>query len=143
MKKVIAVAFVSLLAASPVMAWNPLKDAANQVKDNATATAQATQDAQVQNATATAQSVQDQATVAAKRKALGKEAEGKTDAEVSALYDAKMAKGQAIAEQAKSVQSGETDVKAVATQKAQEKAAEKTQEATAKGLDKMNKALGQ
>lgn len=145
MKKVIAVTFVSLLAASPVMAWNPLKDAATQVKDNATATAQTTKDAQVQNATGTALSVQDQAAVAAKRKALGKDAEGKTDAEVNALYEEKMAKGQAVAEQAKQAgnNSQGVDVKAVATQKAQEKATEKTQEATAKGIDKMNKAMGQ
>lgn len=145
MKKVIAVTFVSLLAASPVMAWNPLKDAATQVKDNATATAQSTQDAQVQNATGTALSVQDQAAVAAKRKALGKDAEGKSDAEVNALYEEKVAKGQAVAEQAKQAgnNSQGVDVKAVATQKAQEKATEKTQEATAKGIDKMNKAMGQ
>lgn len=132
MKKLFAATVVSLLVATPAMAWNPLKDAASQVKDSATTQAQATKDAQVQSANTAAQSVQDAAAVAGKRKALGKEAEGKTDAEVNALFDAKAAQGQAVVDQAKSIQSGETDVKAAVTQ-----------EATNQGINKLNKALGQ
>ncbi|HVL00275.1 MAG TPA: hypothetical protein VM553_10710 [Dongiaceae bacterium] len=146
MKKVIAVTFVSLLAATPVLAeYNPLKDAANQVKTNVTTQAQQTKDAQVQSATATGVSVQDQAAVAAKRKALGKSAEGKTDAEVNALYEEKFGQAKALAGQAQATgtEAQGTDLKAVATQKAQETANQKTQEATAKGFDKLNKSLGQ
>ena len=146
MKKVFAVTFVSLLAATPVLAeWNPVKDTANQVKGSATQQAQQTKDAQVKNAPAGAQSVQDQATITGKRKALGKSAEGKTDAEVNKLYEEKMNHGKAVSEQAKSATTGAqgTDVKAVATQKAQDVTNQKTQEATNKGFDKLNKSLGQ
>lgn len=149
MKKVFAVTFVSLLAATPVLAeWNPVKDTANQVKAGATQQAQQTKDAQVKNATAGAQSVQDQATLAGKRKALGKSAEGKTDAEVNKLYEEKVNHGKAVSEQAKSAATGAqaghgTDVKAVATQKAQDVTNQKTQEATSKGFEKLNKSLGQ
>ncbi|MEZ5508014.1 MAG: hypothetical protein R3F47_00200 [Gammaproteobacteria bacterium] len=140
MKNIIAVAVASLLIASPAMAWNPLQDVADQVQQDVKAQAAQTQAEQTGNG----ESAVDQMSVEAKRKALGKKAKGKSDAEVNALYEKKMAKGQAIAEQAKSASTdGGAAVKAQATEQAQTKTREKTHEATQKGFDKLNKALGQ
>lgn len=140
MKNIIAVAISSLLIASPAMAWNPLQDVADQVQQDVKAQAAQTQAEQTGNGEATA----NQMSIEAKRKALGKKAKGKSDEEVNALYEKKMAKGQAIAEQAKSAKAdGGAAIKEQATEQAQTKTREKTHEATQKGFDKLNKALGQ
>lgn len=140
MKNMIAATLVSLLVASPAMAWNPLKDAAEQVKNDTLQQAEQVQTTQQANATAAGTDL----TVEAKRKALGKKAKGKSDEEVNALYNEKVAKGQALVQQAKDVKADNgAALKAGAAEQAQAKKDEKVQEATQKGFDKLNKALGQ
>lgn len=139
MKNIFALTIASLLITSPAMAWNPLQDIADQVQQDVKAQAAQTQSEQAGNA----ESAANQISIEAKRKVLGKQAKGKSDAEVNALYEKKMAKGQAIAEQAKSASTNAGAIKAQATEHAQSKTREKTHEATQKGFDKLNKALGQ
>lgn len=140
MKKVIAAAVVSLLAASPVMAWNPLKDAAEQVEQGVTTQAEQTAAQQTENGTAAAADL----TIDAKRKALGSLAEGKSDAEVSTLFDQQVGKGKDLLNQAAAAQQdGGAALKAAAGEKAAEATQEQTRQATQKGFEALNKALGQ
>lgn len=140
MKNMIAATVASLLVATPALAWNPIKDAAIQVKNDTLQQAQQTQATQEAEANATVEAL----SVEAKRKALGKQAKGLSDEEVNARYNEKVGKGQAVLQQAKDVKADNgAGLKASAVEKAHAKRDEKVQEATQKGFDKLNKTLGQ
>lgn len=101
MKKLLAATILSLLAVSPAAQadWDPELEAQEQRERDAAAREQAARDAAAAKMRREYEAKAHAEQMAEKRKYLGAEANGKSEAEVNRLYDAKQAAKKAEAEQ--------------------------------------------
>lgn len=101
MKKIIAVLMASMLFSAPVMAdWDAEMEAREAAERAAEQQAEQAKQRAAQQQMDAAQAKANSAIMAEKRKTLGAAANGKSDAEVNKLYDAKIAQDTAAANNA-------------------------------------------